>query len=70
MWLIRATVLADRVGTPRPPASLAAYRAAMDIGMITGPLILGGLASLAGDPLAVAGAGFVLVGGPLGLWRR
>lgn len=59
MWLIRATVLADRVGTPRPPASLAAYRAAMDIGMITGPLILGGLASLAGDRLA--GAGFVLV---------
>jgi MFS family permease len=70
VWMIPATVLADRVGTPLPPSVLASYRVAMDVGMITGPLALGALASLAGDRLAVGVAGFVLVGGALALGRR
>src|SRR5204862_459980 len=61
--------LADRVGAPLSPAHLATYRMAMDMGMIAGPLVLGGLASLAGDRLAVGAAGFVLLAGALALAR-
>ncbi|HEV8306368.1 MAG TPA: MFS transporter [Methylomirabilota bacterium] len=70
VWMIPALVLADRVGTPLPAGHLALYRIAMDAGMILGPLVLGGIAQLAGDRLAVGTAGLVLVGGALILMRR
>jgi len=69
VWMIPATVLADRVGGPLSPAHLATYRIAMDTGMIAGPLVVGGLASVAGDRLAVGVAGFALVAGALALAR-
>ena len=69
VWMIPAIALADRVGAPLSPAHLATYRMAMDMGMIAGPLVLGGLASLAGDRLAVGVAGFALVAGALALAR-
>jgi len=70
VWMIPATVLTDRAGTPLPPAHLAAYRISLDAGMILGPVVLGGLAQLAGDRLAVGGAGLILVAGALVLARR
>ncbi len=70
VWMIPATVLADRAGTPLPPGHLAAYRIVMDTGMILGPLLLGGLAELAGDRVAVGVAGFVVVIGALAMLRR
>ena len=70
VWMIPATVLADRVGTPLPPGHLALYRIVMDAGMIVGPLALGGVAQAGGDRLAVGAAGLVLVGGALALARR
>lgn len=70
VWMIPATVLADRAGTPLPPEQLAAYRIVMDAGMIVGPIVLGGLAQVAGNRVGVAVAGFVLVAGALTLARR
>jgi MFS family permease len=70
VWMIPATVLADRAGTPLPPGHLAAFRVAMDAGMILGPLALGGLAELAGQRVTVGGAGLILVAGALALLRR
>jgi len=70
VWMIPATVLADRAGTPLPPAHLATFRIAMDAGMILGPLALGGLAELAGERVAVAGAGLILLAGAVALGRR
>lgn len=70
VWMIPATVLADRAGTPLPPAHLAAYRISLDAGMILGPVVCGGLAQLAGDRLAVGGTGLILVAGALVLARR
>jgi hypothetical protein len=72
VWMVPAIVLTDRVGTPMPPGYFAAYRIAMDAGMIVGPLALGALADLVGDRAAVGGAGLVLVAGgvALGLGRR
>ena len=69
-WMIPATVLVDRSGTPIPPGHLAIFRITMDIGMILGPILLGSLAELAGDRVAVGAAGFVLIGGGLALARR
>jgi MFS family permease len=69
-WMIPAMALADRAGTPLPPAHLAIYRVALDIGMVVGPLLLGSLAQLAGDRVAVGAAGLVLVVGALALGRR
>jgi MFS family permease len=69
-WMIPATVLADRTGTPIPPGQLAVFRITMDTGMILGPLLLGSVAELVGDRVAVATAGLVLVAGALALWRR
>jgi MFS family permease len=63
VWMVPAIVLADRVGTPMPPVYFAVYRIAMDTGMIVGPLALGAAADVAGDRLAVGGAGFVLLAG-------
>jgi hypothetical protein len=68
--MIPATVLADRAGTPLPPAYLAVYRIVMDAGMIAGPLLFGGLAEAGGDRLAVGAAGFVLASGAVALARR
>jgi DHA1 family inner membrane transport protein len=70
VWMIPATVLADRVGPAIPPGHLAAFRVAMDTGMILGPVVLGALAGLAGERWAVGVAGFVLIGGALVLGRR
>lgn len=70
VWMIPATVLADRAGIPIAPAHLAGFRVALDTGMIVGPLLLGGAAELLGERLAVGGAGFVLVAGALVLRRR
>jgi MFS family permease len=70
VWMIPAIVLADRVGGPLLPSHLATYRIAMDVGMISGPLVLGGLASLAGDRPAIGMAGTALVVGALALTRR
>lgn len=63
VWMIPATVLADRAGTPLPPPHLAVYRISMDAGMIVGPLVLGALAELAGQRLAVGAAGLILIAG-------
>jgi MFS transporter, DHA1 family, multidrug resistance protein len=63
VWMIPATVLADRAGTPLPPIHLAAYRIALDAGMILGPLILGAMAELAGYRAAVAAGGLIFVAG-------
>jgi MFS family permease len=70
VWMIPATVLADRVGPSLPPAHLAAYRIAVDAGMILGPLGLGLLATAAGDRPAVAVGGVAMVAGALVLARR
>jgi MFS family permease len=72
VWMVPAIVLADRVGTPMPPGYFAVYRIAMDTGMIVGPLALGAVADVAGDRVAVGGAGFALVAGAvlLGAGRR
>lgn len=70
VWMIPATVLADRVGTPMPAAYLAAYRIAMDAGMIAGPLVLGWVAERMGDRVAAGGAGLLLVAGAVLLQRR
>jgi len=69
VWMIPATVLADRVGTPLPPTHLAVFRIALDAGMILGPLLIGLLATVTGDRVAVGAAGLVLVGGALALAR-
>jgi MFS family permease len=70
VWMIPATVLADRVGAALPPFHLAAYRIAADAGMIVGPLGLGLLATATGDRPAVAVAGLAMVAGALVLARR
>jgi hypothetical protein len=70
VWMIPATVLADRVGPAIPPGHLAAFRVAMDTGMILGPVVLGALAGLAGERWAVGVAGFLLVGAAHLLGRR
>ncbi len=70
VWMIPATVLADRAGTPLPPAHLAVYRIAMDAGMILGPLVLGAFAGVAGDRLAAGAAGFILIAGAVVLAQR
>jgi MFS transporter, DHA1 family, multidrug resistance protein len=67
VWMVPALVMADRVGTPMPPANFAAYRMAMDAGMIAGPLALGAVADVLGARLAVGGAGFLLVAGAVAL---
>jgi MFS family permease len=72
VWMVPAIVLADRVGTPIPPAYFAVYRIAMDAGMILGPLVVGAVADLVGDRAAVGSAGLVLMAGGLvlGFGRR
>jgi MFS family permease len=70
VWMVPATVLVDRAGTPLPPIHLAVYRVAMDAGMIVGPLFAGGVAELAGDRVAVGTAGLVMLGGALAMLRR
>jgi predicted MFS family arabinose efflux permease len=70
VWMIPATVLVDRAGTPLPPGHLALYRIAIDAGMIVGPLALGLLATAAGDRWAAGMAGFVMVAGAWALGRR
>jgi MFS family permease len=69
VWMVPAIVLADRVGTPIPPRYFAAYRIAMDAGMIVGPLALGAAADVVGTRLVVGGAGLVLVAGAVALAR-
>jgi MFS family permease len=69
VWMVPATVLADRVGTPVPPGHLAAYRTAMDAGMIAGPLVLGVVSHALGARAAVGGAGVVLLVGAAALGR-
>jgi len=70
VWMIPPTVLADRIGGPIPPMHLTVYRTAMDVGMIAGPLVLGGLAQATSDRLVVGTAGLVLIAGALALARR
>ncbi len=70
VWMIPATVLADRAGTPLPPGHLAAYRVAMDAGMIVGPLVLGGVAQAVGGRFAVGTAGLLLIAGAIALGQR
>jgi MFS family permease len=70
VWMIPATVLADRMGAAIPPAHLAAYRISSDAGMILGPLGLGLLATAAGDRLAIGLGGLAMVAGALALSRR
>jgi MFS family permease len=70
IWMIPATVLADRAGTPIPPGHLAVFRIVMDAGMIVGPILLGAVAEVAGDRVAIGAAGFTLLGGALALSRR
>jgi MFS family permease len=70
IWMIPATVLADRVGTPIPPGHLAAFRVSLDVGMILGPILLGGMAEMAGTRAAAGVAGLALLGGALALGRR
>jgi MFS family permease len=67
VWMIPATLLADRAGIPLPPRLLAAHRLTMDIGMITGPVLLGAVAQGAGARTAAATAGLALVAGALPL---
>jgi hypothetical protein len=67
--MIPATVLADRVGPAIPPGHLAAFRVAMDAGMIVGPVVLGALAGLAGQRWAAGVAGLLLVAGAVLLGR-
>jgi MFS family permease len=70
VWMIPATVLADRMGAAIPPAHLAAYRISSDAGMILGPLGLGLLATATGDRLAMGLGGLAMVAGALALARR
>jgi MFS family permease len=70
VWMVPAMILSDRAGTPLPPAPLAVYRISLDGGMILGPVVLGGLAQLAGQQLTVGGGGLILIAGALVLARR
>jgi len=70
VWMIPAMVLSDRAGTPLPPVPLAVYRISLDAGMILGPVLLGGLAQLAGQQVVVGGGGLVLIAGALVLARH
>jgi len=70
VWMVPAMLLSDRAGTPLPPAALAVYRISLDGGMILGPVLLGGLAQLAGQQVAVGGGGLILIAGALVLARR
>ena len=70
VWMIPATLLADRAGTPLAPGYLAVFRLVMDAGMIAGPVVLTGLAQAAGEPVAIGTAGAVLIAAALTLrWR-
>jgi MFS family permease len=69
VWMIPATVLADRAGTPIPPTSLAIFRASVDAGMIIGPIALAGLAGMVGERPSVGAAGLVLLAAALYLAR-
>jgi MFS family permease len=70
VWMVPATVLTARVGTPLPAAPLAILRVAMDLGMILGPLASGALVELAGDRTAVLATAVVFVAGAAGLAGR
>jgi MFS family permease len=70
VWMVPAIVMADRVGTPIPPGYFAAFRIAMDSGMIVGPLAVGAVADIVGARIAVGGAGFALVAGAVALALR
>jgi MFS family permease len=69
-WMIPATVLADRVGTPIPPGHLAAFRISLDAGMILGPILLGGIAEMLGLRAGAGVAGVLLLAGAFVLARR
>jgi MFS family permease len=70
VWMVPPMLLSDRAGTPLPPAPLAVYRISLDGGMILGPILLGGLAQLAGQRVVVGGGGLILIAGALVLARR
>jgi MFS family permease len=70
VWMIPATVLTDRVGTPLPAVHLATYRISMDGGMILGPLVLGLLGTLAGDRAAAGVGGLIMAAGAATLLPR
>jgi MFS family permease len=69
IWMVPATVLTDRVGTPLPHGHLAVYRTSMDVGMVLGPLLIGFLAGFGGARLAAGCAGLVLVAAAVHLAR-
>jgi DHA1 family bicyclomycin/chloramphenicol resistance-like MFS transporter len=70
VWMVPATVLAARAGTPIPAPYLAAYRIALDAGTIAGPLVVGVGAEVVGDRVTAAVAGLVALAGGLALARR
>jgi MFS family permease len=70
VWMIPAMLLAERAGTPIAARYLAWYRIVLDSGMILGPLLLGSLAELVGERVAIGSAGALLLAGALALMRR
>jgi hypothetical protein len=70
VWMVPATVLAARAGTPIPAPYLAAYRIALDAGTIAGPLLVGAGAEVIGGRATAAVAGLVALAGGLALARR
>lgn len=70
VWMVPATVLADRAGTPLAAGPLAAFRTALDAGMILGPVVVGALLGTVSDRGAALAAGAVLLAGGLALARR
>ena len=69
IWMVPSTILADRAGTPVPPGLLAVFRVVMDLGMISGPVVLGLLIQAASARTAAAVAGLALVAGAIPLVR-
>ena len=70
VWMVPATLLAARAGTPIPAWHLAAYRIALDAGTILGPMLVGAAAEVVGDRVTAGTAGLVTLAGAFALFRR
>lgn len=70
VWMVPATLLAARAGTPIPAWHLAAYRMALDAGTILGPMLVGAAAEVVGDRVTAGTAGLVTLAGAFALLRR
>lgn len=60
IWMLPATLLSDRAGSPTPPLAVSLLRLGMGTGMMGGPILATALASRAGYLAATASFGLAL----------